>query len=65
MSYIKVNSKRHEKYKSSRNLIQLVTISNIFTLEGVQYYQHCQLCVSRENSIVSVPKCLRLGKRDS
>ena len=44
MSYIKVNSKRHEKYKSSRNLIQLVTISNIFALDVVQYCQHYQLC---------------------
>ena len=45
------NSKHYDKCKFSLKLIGLLTVSNLFPLEVVQKYQHCQLCVLRENSI--------------
>ena len=39
------NSKHHDECKSAVKLIPLVTTFNLFLLEVVQKWQHCQLCV--------------------
>ena len=49
-NYINFKSVHCDKYKSAKILIQLETVSNVFTLEVVQKCQHCQLCVLREHS---------------
>ena len=53
ISHSNFNSKHDDKCKFTFTFIPLVTTCNLFPLEVVQKYQHCQLCVLRENSIVS------------
>ena len=50
--HISYNSKDHEKCKFTLKVLRYLTVSNLFTLEVIQKCQCCQLCVSRENSIV-------------
>ena len=45
------NSKNHDKSKFSLKFIGLLSVCYLFLLEVVKKCQHCQLCVSRENSI--------------
>ena len=48
------NSKHYDRYKFSLKRIELISFSNLFVLEVVQKYKHCQLWVLRENSPVTV-----------
>ena len=54
ISHINIILKYHHKCKFAWTFIQFSTNSNIFPLEIVQKWQHCQLYVLRKNSIGSM-----------
>ena len=49
-SRFNVNSKHHGKPKFALKLIRLRSVYNLYPLEFLQKYQHCQLCVLGKNS---------------
>ena len=51
VSNIYFDSKYHVKCKFASKFIQLVTITNLVSIEVVQRCQHCQLCVLRETRL--------------
>ena len=57
INHINFNSTHHDKFRFVLNLILLLSISILFSLEAIQKCQCCQLCVKSENSYENTTGC--------